>query len=264
MRKPIGHLGGKDKSVHHFLKLIPYHNKYIEVFGGGASLLFAKKRSYKEVYNDVDNLLVNFFIVLRDKHQAFFKFLNRTPISTEIFKEYCGHWKEGLLVLPDKLKKLEPIERAAIYFFIKRNSYGNKMCIFDGVNRTSSNYRISARDVVSFSRRLKDVIIESRGYENVIEKYDSPDSFFYCDPPYYNDYGGKWYGTKWTGKEHLRLRDMLKNIKGKVMLSYGSHAFIRDLYKSFDIKEIKTCYSITHVKDDDSNKIVTDLIIKNY
>lgn len=53
--------------VANLLKLMPLkHQEYVEVFGGGASLLFAKTPSPLEVYNDLDQGLVNFFRVLRD------------------------------------------------------------------------------------------------------------------------------------------------------------------------------------------------------
>jgi len=264
MNKPVGHLGGKDKTVGTLVKMIPYHNKYIEIFGGGASLLFAKRKSYKEIYNDIDSLLVNFFLVLRDQSSEFFKMLDRTPISVEIFERFSGHWEQGLLVLPDKLKTLEPVEQAVTYFLIKRNSYGNKMCEFDGANRSGCRYRIPAREVVSFRRRLKDVIIENKHYPRIIERYDGWDSFFYADPPYYNEHNERWYQVDWTDAEHVRLFSLLKKMKGKWLLSYGDHPFIRDLYKDYKIKEIKTHFSVTHTEKSDANKEVIDLAITNY
>jgi len=61
MRSPINWVGGKGNMVAKLLKYIPPHYVYVEVFGGGASLLFAKKPSPVEVYNDIDVNLVNFF-----------------------------------------------------------------------------------------------------------------------------------------------------------------------------------------------------------
>jgi len=66
LRSPMWWFGGKGKMVKKLLPLIPQHKIYVEVFGGGASLLFAKEPSPVEVYNDLNSDLVNFFRVLRD------------------------------------------------------------------------------------------------------------------------------------------------------------------------------------------------------
>lgn len=63
MRSPIRWYGGKGHHVKKFLPLMNYsHETYVEVFGGGVSILFAKTPSKCEVYNDIDEDLVNFFL----------------------------------------------------------------------------------------------------------------------------------------------------------------------------------------------------------
>ena len=64
--KTLGFYGGKRYIVPHLLKLMPPHKLYVELFGGGAALLFSKPPSPIEVYNDIDSNLVNLFRVLRD------------------------------------------------------------------------------------------------------------------------------------------------------------------------------------------------------
>ena len=53
MKKPVPQLGGKTFSASLIEEIIPYHTVYVEVFGGGASLLFNKNPSYVEIYNDI-------------------------------------------------------------------------------------------------------------------------------------------------------------------------------------------------------------------
>ena len=67
MKSPIVWFGGKGNFVKKLLPFIPVHHTYVEAYGGGASLLFAKKPSNVEVYNDMHTVLVHLFRVLRDK-----------------------------------------------------------------------------------------------------------------------------------------------------------------------------------------------------
>jgi len=53
----------------------------------------------------------------------------------------------------------------------------------------------------------------------VIKKYDSPKTYFYCDPPYFKT--EKYYANHDFGiSTHQRLAETLKSIKGKFSLSY--------------------------------------------
>ncbi len=66
MKSPIAWLGGKAR---HTARLVPLleaipHRRYVEPFGGGASILLAKSPVEVEVYNDLDAGLYNFFTVL--------------------------------------------------------------------------------------------------------------------------------------------------------------------------------------------------------
>lgn len=90
LRSPIVWFGGKGNMVAKLLPLIPPHRIYVEPFGGGASLLFAKKPSPVEVYNDLDSGLVNFFRVLRDpkKFERLHKLVSLTPYSREEY-DFC-------------------------------------------------------------------------------------------------------------------------------------------------------------------------------
>lgn len=82
------------------------------------------------------------------------------------------------------------------------------------------------------ARRLGRVVIDCRDFQDVIRQYDSPTSFFYCDPPYYmTESYYKNVGEKgFTVQDHVRLRDTLLDIDGKFLLSYNDDPYIRSLY----------------------------------
>jgi DNA adenine methylase len=93
----------------------------------------------------------------------------------------------------------------------------------------------------------------------IFEKYEKPHTFFFCDPPYYQTEG---YVNEFGEKEHQLLRDTLKNIKGKFLLTINDHYQVREWYKGFSIKEVEVVYSVS--KDSKGRKKYKELIITNY
>ncbi|MDR1451612.1 MAG: DNA adenine methylase, partial [Helicobacteraceae bacterium] len=93
----------------------------------------------------------------------------------------------------------------------------------------------------------------------LIREYDSPDSFFYVDPPYYGTedyYEGKHFGKS----DHERLRDVLANAKGKWLLSYNDCEAIRELYGGFAIDSLSARYTF----GSSNGRIAEELLIANY
>ncbi|XQQ06064.1 MAG: DNA adenine methylase [Leptolyngbya sp. IPPAS B-1204] len=97
-------------------------------------------------------------------------------------------------------------------------------------------------------QRLLRVQIENTPAIEVIRRYDSEETLFYCDPPYPHDSRGdaNAYGYEMTDDEHRQLAEVLKNVKGKVALS-GYHCDLLDqLYHDWDYIEApaKQCLSV--------------------
>ena len=79
---------------------------------------------------------------------------------------------------------------------------------------------------------------ENLSFEEVIEKYDSPTTYFYCDPPYWNT--ESYYSLHGFGKQqHDELRDKLENIRGKFSLSYYDFKELREWYPEDKYKWVR-------------------------
>ena len=100
-----------------------------------------------------------------------------------------------------------------------KGKYGSKFKAF--YNRLTSE---------KFIPKLKKIeTCENMSFEEVIKKYDSPTTYFYCDPPYWST--ELYYSLHRFGKEqHEELKKCLHNIVGKFSLSYYDFTELKDMY----------------------------------
>lgn len=221
LRSPIQWFGGKQLMAKKLLPLFPEHHTYVEAFGGGGALLFAKTPSPVEVYNDLDADLVNFFRVLRDP-ALFADLYNRAWLSPYSREEY-GFCRQHLGDDPN------PVERARRFFVLARFSFSGIVGGSFGINVTSSTGGMvekacAYRNVLCFlpliSERLSMIEIECKDFRHILSTYDTEDTFFYLDPPYVPETrrSGR-YRCEMTAEDHQELVELLRGIKGKAMLS---------------------------------------------
>jgi len=105
---------------------------------------------------------------------------------------------------------------------------------------------------------------ESSDFEDVIKKYDSPKTYFYCDPPYFkteNYYANHDFGIS----THQRLAETLKSIKGKFSLSYYHFEKLDEWFpKNEYIWESKEFSKAAMAKSGKSQTKGIELLIMNY
>ena len=244
MRSPIVWLGGKGRFVKHLLPLIPEHVTYVEPFGGGASLLFAKSPSKVEVYNDIDSGLVNFFRVLRDEEKAekLIRLLKLTPYSREEYYDCRQTWGEQ-----------SEIEKARRWFVVNKQSFGG---IFGsswgfavGVRSIAANKWVSSIDsLLERVERLRRVQVEHYDFRKIFKIYDTPETLFYVDPPYVTETrrDGQ-YKNELTNEDHQDLINILLQIEGMAIVSGYNHPIYDKL--NWERKDYNTiCHTAARTK----------------
>ncbi len=181
-------------------------------------MLLRKSRIYAEIYNDLDDEVVNLFEVLRGNDaDRLIELLRLTPFaSAEFFSAYDV----------DE----EPIERARrtivrAFMGFGSNGVHRKTGFRSNSNRSGTT---PARDWVNYPdclgatvERLRGVVVLNRDAKEVMEAHDGPKTLHYVDPPYMagtRDAGAD-YAHELTDDDHADLLDFLKTLKGKVILS---------------------------------------------
>lgn len=220
--------------VEKLLKLIPKHHTYVEVFGGGARLLFAKPPSPVEVYNDIDSGLINFFRILRDpgKFQRFYRLVSLTPYSREEYNFCRDTWEQCE----------DDVERAYRWFVVARMSFGGRFgagwCFnliesSRGMSKACSSWLSTIEMLPQIHARIMRVQIEHKDFRELIPLYDMPETLFYMDPPYIPQTrrSGK-YKHEMTIDDHRELVDIVLKVKGMVMLSGYRHQIYEPLEQS--------------------------------
>jgi DNA adenine methylase len=234
IRSPIPWFGGKGKMTAKLLPLLPTHRIYVEPFGGGASLLFAKDPASVEVYNDLDQGLVGLFRVLRDpaKFERFWFLTSMTPYARNEWDECRRLWDT----------ETDEVRRAWRWFVVARQSFGGHFgaswgsavtASSRGMAETASKWLSTLDNLGRVHERLFRVQIECADWRRILDRYDTPETCFYCDPPYVPDTrraGG--YDHELSEADHVELVERLATIQGKAMVSGYPSPIYRPLVRS--------------------------------
>lgn len=229
--------GGKWKLAPWIIEHFPKHRVYVEPFGGGASVLLQKPRSYAEVYNDKWDTVVNVFAVMRDPKKAarLRRGLVLTPFSrTEFMKASLNHCRSDV----------EAARRTIFRSFAGFGSASTNGDFLTGFRANSNRLGTTpAHDWVNYPthisayvERLNGVIIENKTAAEVIEQHDGAKTLFYCDPPYpaetrNMDRGNAAYACEMKAADHRELAQVLRSVKGMVVLSgYPCELYDKELY----------------------------------
>ena len=213
---------------------LPPHRLYVEPFGGAGSVLMRKARAAGEVYNDLDDDIVNLFRVLRTPYQAaeLERLLRLTPYARTEFVE-----------ARDSVS--DPVERARrliVCSFQGHGSAGLRAESRTGFRAAESEGRILASSdwasfpahLASFTRRLAGVTIECRPWQDLVCRYEGADTLFYVDPPYLHDVrtarSSDGYRHEMTDSDHVELARWATSSPSMVVVSHYDHPLYREAY----------------------------------
>lgn len=235
MKPPASYFGSKARLAPWITSLFPDHRVYVEPFAGSAAVLFAKRRSTHEIINDVDDGVVTFLRVLRDRPEDLERACRLTPYSRTEYEA----------AEPDSA--VDDLERARLWWVRSSQSFGQVAKRNTGwsvtIQRGSNNARSVYNRLDRFApaaERLAGVTIENRSALKVIDHYDDRNGVIYCDPPYLGTSRSMGNATRRTGDylhdmylpdEHRELAAALRSCSATVFLSgYASELYDDELF----------------------------------
>lgn len=221
LRPPFSWFGGKQWLARKIHDYMPFHQRYVDLFAGSASILFAKPRCPIEVINDLDPGVVNFYRVLGnpEKFSELQRLVSLTLYSREEFRHCSNHWESYV----------DDIQRAWAWYISIRQArnglYGESWSRQTkdqrkGMSMNVSRWLSSVASFPKIHKRLQGVWIEDQDFRNILTRFDSAHTWFYADPPYVQSTRSKTrYHEEMTDADHLDLVCLLLDLKGMCLLS---------------------------------------------
>ena len=199
------------------------------------SVLLRKVPSKIEVYNDINNDVVNFFKILRERTDELIASLELTPYSRLEFAISQQTSEDELerarrfFIWSWQGRGRAGVKEPGGWRFMSRNTRG----------RTPVDDWNNINHLFSIAERLKMIQIEHDDAFKVIKRFDGPDTLFYIDPPYLahtrsNRWGTSAYKYEMDNEQHRELAELLNSAKGKVIVSGYPSELYNELYKGWE------------------------------
>lgn len=246
-------LGGKRRLADKLIPLFPPHECYVEVFAGGAALYFLRPvPAPVEVLNDINGDLINLYRVVQNHLEEFVRQFKWAISSRQVFK-----WEQE-----KRPETLTDIQRAARFYYLQQHAFGGRVqgqsfgtaTTGPAINLCRIEEQLSAAHL-----RLAGTYVEHLPWNEVMERYDRAHTFFYCDPPYWETEG---YGVDFPIDEYVRLSDMMRRCRGRVMVSLNDHPDVRRIFDGLHFGELDIRYSLGNVHGE--VKTSKEVVITNW
>lgn len=279
----VSYIGGKSRISSW---IVPFYPKdmetYVEGFGGMFWCFFNMELdNYTNlkniVYNDFNPLNTNLFRCVRN-HQELLKECNKLVVQEKgvfptnpICKQNFDNFQKEIFS-DDFIIGEEPnYEVAAKYVYVLTQVFSGSKPETSKFIDLKGNYHSK---FTSFKNKLESdkyqklfesiTIVENMDFQELLNKYDSPKTYFYMDPPYWKT--ENYYSNHdFDSNDHLRLADTLKSLKGKWSLSYYDFPLLSEWFPKDEYTWVKKLFAkAAAAKKGISQNMGEELLIMNY
>lgn len=246
----LPYIGEKTRYFNFISPNIPPSVKtYVEPFGGMFAIYLSLNQSPKNViYNDINYLNYNLFYWLSKKYKTFYKKIKDIEATEYLYYEY----KSDIYKI---INKKPNFDIAIKYAYVLANS-SSSINIRNSTFKINNAYYNNFKETIysdQFISKIKKVKSYCLDYKDIIIKYDSGNTLFYLDPPY-NSKEHYYENHNFVDEDHQKLSELLKDIKGKFVISYYNFPKLIEYYPEEEF---------TWVKNKET-RFSKELIIKNF
>lgn len=244
MRGLAPYVGGKRLLASTIIDLVEkvQHQTYVEPFVGMGGVFFRRRHPAKvEVINDLSADVSTLFRILQRHYTAFVDML-RYQLTTRA---------EFSRLVDTDPKTLTDLERAARFFYLQKTGFGGKVAgrtfgVSVGEPGPFDVTRIIP-ELQEYHERLSAVTIEALPWQDVLRRYDRPETLFFLDPPYMGT--EHYYGADlFSPDQYQEIADHLARIKGRFILTINDCPQARAIYKPFRLSTKPLHYTLSDRK----------------
>lgn len=261
-RSPFKWIGGKSRLRKQIIDLLPIHSCYVEVFGGAGWVLLGKPPSSVEIFNDIDQELISFFRVVKERPHELIESFKWDLVSRSEFER---------LAQLDTTTMTE-FERAHRFYYLIMAAWGGELnyprlqtAIHDAGhgNRLIGALKHLEERLLPVHQRLSTVIIECLDWRTCINRYDREGVVMYLDPPY-PDNGCNYAHNMRSWDEHLELATRLRSTK--CMWIYSSYDIpeLHKLFAGYHIVPVQSASGMRKQKHTMDRVINEEILVLNY
>jgi DNA adenine methylase len=278
----LSYIGGKSKIGKWIVPFYPEDMEtYVETFGGMFWCFFnmdlTKYPNLKKVvYNDFNPLNYNLFQCIKNP-TLLLEAINSIPCQQLGEENTPLAYKEQFVNFQSELFgngftiNYPDYQVAAKYAYVLTQVFsGSKpetSSFIDLKGKYKSKY-LTFRDKLSkpdwVEHFLKITEVENMDFAEVIEKYDSPTTYIYLDPPYWKT--ENYYNNHdFDRNDHERLAKVLHGVKGKFSLSYYDFDLLHEWFPEDKYRwEKKEFAKAAAAKKGTKQNMGEELLILNY
>lgn len=258
MKTLLQYYGGKATMLDILLPLIPEHEMYVEPFIGGGSVFWAKPHAKCEVINDKNDMIVNFYRVVKTDFDALKREVCASLHSRSLYTE-----AREIYANPENY---DAVKKAWAVWFLAAMSYGHSLTGSFGYSRDGEYARklcaYKEAFTAAYARRLERVTIENNDAVKIIKAWDAPHAFFYLDPPYVGAVQGHYAG--YSQEEFNALLDVLDGLRGKFLMSSYANERLEEHAARNGWQMAKVDMRSTACVNDTRRREKTEVLTANY
>jgi len=217
----IRYQGGKSKQLDFIFDCFPArtdYNCFVDLFGGGGSVILNAIPTKRDIYNDINEDIVNFFRVLREDGKKLLEALRLTPYSRT---EY-----DDAFIYDPNDDNVEMARKTAIKAQFAYGGQGGGFKAYEREVNITKMYSNWIDGLTFVIERFRNITIENMDALKLLKKIDSKTTLVYIDPPYL---GSDDYEHNYTNKQHEKLLKEIVKCNSMVIIS-GVPSTLYDKY----------------------------------